>query len=325
MRRGWWLSAAIAVLFGTFLANVSGQTPASAVSQEKNVVPPPTKIEEPKKKETKKVAPKTVEVPPLPGTLPPALVVPALPKGPVEHPYKRLEGATVVFVINDAGSDDHLSTGFGEAMEGAGRVAGKTINWCRTPFETKKDWRDVRAQGSSAARIAMDVAILRKEAPHCRIIFVGHGVGGHVALIAAEMCAPKSIDRIILLGVSVSHRYCLEPALAASRGGIDNLWSNLDGTLDAIASDIGTSDGDRSGTTAGQYGFRIPKGAKGCENLRQISWGDQMRFHHGGHYGWTNARFMSDWVVPLVLNDAPPAPVLVPIPAPKIIDAPIKK
>ena len=328
MRRGWWLAATTAFLLGAFLTNAFAQD-QSEDKKKKKTIPPPVKVEELKKEDVKKGYPKKIEDPKTfpfpPGFVPPGGIpfkgdpnVKIDPKAkPIPHPYSRLEGMTIVFVINDAGSSTDLSDGLPEAMEGAGCIVTKNVNWTRTTFETRKDWRDAQAQGQGAAKIAMDIGILRKEAPHCRIVLIGHGVGGHVALMAAEMCAAKSIDRIILLGPSVSTRYCLDGALAASRGGIDNFHSSLDFTLDRWASDGGTSDGDPSGSTAGQYGFRIQRGAKGCENLRQIGWGDRMTHHNGGHNGWTRPRVLAEWVVPLINCDLPPVS-----PAPRIIVVP---
>ncbi|MFO0863814.1 MAG: hypothetical protein U0744_04005 [Gemmataceae bacterium] len=328
MRRGWWLGAATAFLLGAFLSNAFAQDQTDT-KKKKKAIPPPAKVEEPKKEDVKAGDPKLLPFPPgafPPGTFPPGAFPPGIggglvdpkakidPKKPLPHPYSQLEGRTIVFLVNDAGSRTDLSDGLPEAMEGAGCVVTKNVNWTRTPFETKKDWHDHQAMGRGAGRIAMDVGILRKEAPHCRIVIIGHGVGCHVALMAAEMCPAKTIDRIILLAPSVSNRYCLDGALAASKGGIDNFFSSLDFTLDHWASHSGTSDGDQSGTTAGQYGFRFQRGAKGYENLRQIAWNDRMTHHHGGHYGWTRPRILAEFVVPMINCDAPPAP-----PAPVIV------
>jgi hypothetical protein len=339
MRRGWWLAAATAFLLGAFLTSALAQDPMDG-KKKKKTIPPPVKVEEPTNEEIKKGDPKLLPFPP--GAFPPGTFTPGIPALPTNpsvkidpkakpqpHPYSQLEGRTIVFVVNDAGSRTDLSDGLPEAMEGAGCVVTKNVNWTRTAFETRKDWHDHQAMGRGAGRIAMDVGILRKEAPHCRIVIIGHGVGCHVALMAAEMCPAKSIDRIILLAPSVSRRYCLDVALAASKGGIDNFYSSLDFTLDHWASHSGTSDGDQSGTTAGQYGFSVQRGAKGCENLRQIAWGDRMTHHNGGHYGWTRPRVLADWVVPLINCDAPPAPpvprvIVVPPPAPPVKDGSTK-
>jgi pimeloyl-ACP methyl ester carboxylesterase len=144
---------------------------------------------------------------------------------------------------------------------------------------------------------------LRKRRPDCRIVVVGYSTGSRVALAAAEMLPPRSLDRLIVIASSVSSSYDLRPALRASRGGIDSYFSNDDPVLLNAEGNLGTADG-RTGPMAGRAGFVYPCDPRNCgayANLRQYRWQAELG-GQGGHAVWIRPDFLRRSVVPVILS-----------------------
>jgi pimeloyl-ACP methyl ester carboxylesterase len=176
------------------------------------------------------------------------------------------------------------------------------VRWARHDSH-KQDLRDIDAQISAAARIACAVKEIRKGSPNVPIYFIGHSAGAHVVLRAAEMLPPKSVDRVIVLAPAVSCGYDLTRALQASRGGIDNFYSQEDSCLEHLHENAGNADG-APGKSAGLVGFRClfsdPKDVAAYRNVRNYRW--TMELDHaggGGHYTWTKTHSMKRYVVPI--------------------------
>jgi len=244
---------------------------------------------------------------------PAARPAPAAPVAPLDCPHP-LDGRTIVFVANGAGGGETCSENLRQAS--ADLHAGIKViklGWSRQGT-VKGDNADREAHLRAARRLAQRFECLRSECPHSRFVFVGYSAGSRIVLAAAEQLPPGSLDRIVLLGASVSTYYDLQPALAASCGGIDNFFSHDDSVLDMVQSMYGTTDG-RKGPMAGLVGFRYPPGMICPDycNLRQYRWTSKYG-GDGDHYYWVSGIFLCRTLVPLL--QTPGCPVIAISPAP---------
>jgi pimeloyl-ACP methyl ester carboxylesterase len=186
----------------------------------------------------------------------------------------------------------------------------RPIAWCRD-LDTVRNFTDQDAQLAAAACVVDAVKRLRQHCPNARVALVGYSAGSRVVLAAAEMLPVASIDRIVLLGSSVSSCYDLRPALKATYGGIDSFFSREDRILLAAERYLGTSDGQNA-PTAGRVGFHYPGDPKQCAaygRLRQYEWTEEMN-GQGGHAFWANSIFLRFTLTPMLLS--PPEIVLTP-------------
>jgi pimeloyl-ACP methyl ester carboxylesterase len=215
-------------------------------------------------------------------------------------PPHPLDGRTIVFVANGAGGGDTLTSNLRQASADMhARLKVIHVSWSR--YGTlKEDLADNAGQLRAARRLADRFNCLRSECPHSRFVFVGYSAGSRVVLAAAEQLPPGSLDRIVLLGSSVSSYYDLQCALAASCGGIDNFYSRDDSVLDMVRSMYGPTGGGK-GPLAGLSGFRYPPGMICPDycNLRQYRWTSKYG-GDGDHYYWVNCTFLANTLVPLL-------------------------
>ncbi len=235
------------------------------------------------------------------------------PKDKKVPPPPKFTGAGVVFVANGSGDTEHLSEGLREALlDTRTPYATDTIRWS-LGLGAARDHRNVERHAEAAGCMVNKVLAFRKANPDRKVVLIGHSSGTHVVLLAAEMLAEKSIDRIILLGSSVACTYDLRGALRAAKSGIDAFWSPEDGMLDYVADLVGTADRKMGVQAAGRVGFASlpPKtpDAKLYGNLRQYKWDyDQARYTPGGkHYGWVHPRFLCRHILPLFMTFEVPA------------------
>jgi hypothetical protein len=240
-----------------------------------------------------------------PKGLPKIVVMPA----PAAPSYKHLDGKMLMFVVNGVGGSTTLSDNLleinGEQHLG---LCIQMVPWCKT-LSKREDLLDTQAQLTAAARIACSVKAIRKDAPNAQIFFIGHSAGARIVLAAAEMCDPKSVDRIFVLSPAVSQTYDLTGALKASRNGIDHFYSTSDWVLDTESGYYRNADG-APGHAAGKYGFKLCSTDKetvdAYRHLRQYAWNEQ--FHGGGHYTWTLRLNLKKAIVPMFFCEPPPPP-----------------
>lgn len=243
---------------------------------------------------------------------PPALVQ----KGP--PPFC---GLGIVFVINEVGDNELLSLNMKEVLcTSRAPFAMDVVHW--SSFDGRhKDHRDPDRRVQAATCLAGKIVNSRRAQPHARVIVLAHGDGSHIALLAAEMVPPKSVDRIILLAPSVSCLYDLRPALQSTRDGIDNFFCKDDSRLEHLQDKLRTADGKRVVPPAGTVGFCVPAPRfPGIELyqtlLRQHKWSWECEnFDHvGWHNSWVHMRFLRPFVLPLLSMTEPvvaPPPNLV--------------
>lgn len=164
---------------------------------------------------------------------------------------------------------------------------------------------------SQARRIATKIMAYQMKHPNRPVHVIGHSGGGGVAVLALE-ALPKDrpITSAILLGPAISPDYDLIPALRRTQNGIWNFYSRHDvGFLKAGTSLMGTIDG-RHTSAAGAVGFRMPWGLDEedrrlyATHLRQQAYSRKMADsgHAGGHVGWSNRRFVAEWLSPIMCS-----------------------
>lgn len=220
---------------------------------------------------------------------------------PPGHSFKYLDGRPIVFVANGIGGSTTVSDNLMDLnsdMNLGLRI--QMVPWCRQNA-LYKDLLDEEAQLQAATRIACTVAAIRKECPHVPIYLVGHSAGARIVLAAAEMSPAHSIDRVIVMAAAVSCGYDLMGVLKATRGGVDNFYSDGDGVLESAIYHATLADGTRT-QAAGQIGFRAPladakQKAAYC-NVRNYPWNIDF-CGSGGHFAWTLRHNMKKAVVPL--------------------------
>jgi pimeloyl-ACP methyl ester carboxylesterase len=170
-----------------------------------------------------------------------------------------------------------------------------------------------------AEKLKVRILRYRRRYPGRPIHLVGHSAGGGLALMATE-ALPRDVrlTSVILLAPAVSPKYDLHRALRRTRFGIFNHYSERDRAYLMLGTSLfGTVD-RHYGPSAGAVGFERsafsgPDGEGSASRLHQIRWRPRMRRygHDGGHTGWTNRRFVSHYLAPLI-NDLghmrPPRP-----------------
>jgi pimeloyl-ACP methyl ester carboxylesterase len=203
----------------------------------------------------------------------------------------------------------------------AARTISATVDEQRLPLHVRSfDWAHGTGLGiadevdqdhsrCSAARLAEEVALYRKQYPRLPIYLVAYSAGASVALRAAEQLPAGSVERIVLLAPAVSVDYDLRPALACSRLGIDSFRSERDTFYLGVGTGLlGTSDG-RRGEAAGRYGFRpvvdSPADAALYAKLREHPWDPCVEWtgHKGEHNGGYHTRYFAAYVLPLLLPE----------------------
>jgi len=219
----------------------------------------------------------------------------------------KIDHRPIVFVVGTGGEDARFGEKFRMAIEDVEHMDKylrvEHVVWKRFELSKKRNYLDQPGQLDGGKAMAARILDLKRENPDLRVYIVAYSMGARVALIAAELLPPDTIERIILLAPAVGATYDLNPALRASRLGIDAFSSLEDSFLEFIEERLGTADGKRE-PTAGRVGFRVPKTDDELyrSRLRQFRWNESYyRFmHHGGHFGWTKRKFIHFAVLPMI-------------------------
>lgn len=166
---------------------------------------------------------------------------------------------------------------------------------------------------TEAARIASDVLEYQGRYPGRPTFLIGHSGGGALAVKVIEsLPSDRSITGAILLAPALSQRYDLTSALSRVEHGIWNFYSPLDCVLlTAGTSIVGTLDG-KLDPSAGAWGFRLPRHCSSetrnlyDSKLHQTPYQARMArsWHLGGHLGWANRVFVSEWLAPIITKGA---------------------
>jgi pimeloyl-ACP methyl ester carboxylesterase len=154
-------------------------------------------------------------------------------------------------------------------------------------------------------RLAEEVCQYRRAQPGVPITLVGYSAGSAVALAAAELLPPATLERIVLLAPAVSASYDLSRALVSARLGVDAFVSARDLLLLGLGTAlVGTADGKRD-AAAGRVGFCPPRESALVGRLRQYPWERSVAWtgNTGGHTGSLRPAYLKAFVVPLLLPE----------------------
>lgn len=167
---------------------------------------------------------------------------------------------------------------------------------------------DIEGNRAAADRFRDHVIAYMDEFPNRPVVLVGHSGGAGIALLTAErMPRDRPVSMIVLLAAAVGPEFDLRDALRGTSGTVLNCYSERDDVLLGAGTKIaGTIDRSHS-DAAGKVGFTVPGPGdrefdRSYERLVQIPWTVQMSKlgNAGGHTGWTNRRFVRQWLAPRV-------------------------
>jgi pimeloyl-ACP methyl ester carboxylesterase len=169
--------------------------------------------------------------------------------------------------------------------------------------------RNGRRTAREAARLVNDIVRYQDAYPNRPVYLVGHSGGGALAVKTLECLPPgRTVAAAYLLAPAISRGYDLSRALGHVEAGVWNLYSPLDCVLLTLGTSlVGTVDGKHD-VGAGAWGFRLPSALSRNQRRAYHARLHQYRYrprlarlwHLGGHFGWTNRVFVSEWLTPLI-------------------------
>jgi pimeloyl-ACP methyl ester carboxylesterase len=210
----------------------------------------------------------------------------------------------IIFIVNGSGDDTAITDNLGSILGARGLpFVTHTVRWCQWA-RPAKDHLDYATQVQAGHALAAKITWYRGAYPNEKIYVIGQSAGTHVVLTAARCLPADSVDRIVLMGASVSQYHDITPALRCSRGGLDNLCSSRDQVLDIAVDLVGNAD-RLPGRAAGLFGFKLAHPHDELyKKLRQYYWDESWSCwgHHGRHVDYTSAAFLDGAIVPLMIG-----------------------
>ncbi len=214
----------------------------------------------------------------------------------------------VVFVVGGVGGWDTLPCSSRLVFPLAGVPHEiRDFVWTHGWGKFIRDLQDFRHAENKAEELAREIRQALAFEPDRRIYIVAKSGGAGVALRAAELLPPASLERLIVLAAAVSPAYDLRPALRATRGEIVAFCSPLDQfILNWGTRQFGTVD-RYYGPSAGLHGFVVPQNLNRTDKalydrLVQITWSPRMIWqgYLGGHaansFPWFLAAEVGPWL-----------------------------
>jgi pimeloyl-ACP methyl ester carboxylesterase len=226
----------------------------------------------------------------------------------VRYPAAPPDARGVIFAVDGAGGFHAMSDSLREAIALEKAPLGiEPVIWShglgRVLFD-HTDWCHAREEGQ---RLAAQVAVYRQSYPNRAVHIMAHSAGCAVALTAAEMLPPHSLDRLVLVAPTVSAGYDLRSALRACRGGLEVYYSSRDMAFLGLGIAIlGTADRHWE-SAAGRVGFRpqneTPEDAALFTRLHQHPWDACLSWtgNRGGHYGGHAVNYLRIYVLPMLV------------------------
>ncbi|MCZ6683150.1 MAG: hypothetical protein O7B26_08200, partial [Planctomycetota bacterium] len=194
--------------------------------------------------------------------------------------------------------------------------AGEMFNWHTGLGVAADHTSSVKYKRKRAAQLAKDIQEYKGKHPGAPVTIMGLSAGTAIVVYALE-ALPESyqVDGAFLLSASVSANYNLTKALRRVKNRMYVFTSTEDGVLRNFVPMVGTADRQPgSATTAGLRGFRIPANASEDTQVLyakvvHVHWSHEMQKagHGGGHTDVVNARFVQEYIAPLVMT-APTQP-----------------
>ncbi|GIW81186.1 MAG: hypothetical protein KatS3mg105_2993 [Gemmatales bacterium] len=210
----------------------------------------------------------------------------------------------IIFVMEGVGGGDMLTPWCKLALPRAGvPYAIRQFKWTHGRGRILADLQDTEHLRRKAVELAEEVRRYRTNYPEAPIFFIAKSGGTGLALAAAELLPPATLERIILLSAAVSPYYDLTKALRATRFEIVSFYSRADHlVLGWGTRHFGTIDRQYV-PSAGLVGFAIPPELRQVppyNRLVEIAWTPDMilQGHFGRHFGTSAPCFLGKHVAP---------------------------
>jgi hypothetical protein len=212
----------------------------------------------------------------------------------------------VVFVVEGIGGFGAINFTAAHVLPKAGLPHEvRSFIWTHGRGKMFKDLQDYRYLQRKATLLAEEILAQKKDYPDRPIYMMAKSGGCGIALAAAELLPPNTLERIVLLSAAVATDYDLRPALRATHKEIVSFYSAHDTLiLGWGTSQFGTID-RVYGPSAGLRGFTEPMGLDDKDHplygrLVQISWRPDMILegHLGAHMGTSMPAFVRKEVAP---------------------------
>jgi len=179
----------------------------------------------------------------------------------------------------------------------------QVFDWCHGKGRILRDLQDSRHHAHKIAELADRLRALKAAQPDRPLFLLARSGGTGLALAAAELLPPQTLERIILLAPAVAPTFDLRPALRATRREIVSFNSDLDWFVLGWGTwQFGTVDRQYT-PSAGLGGFVVPAEAETREQyqrLVQVRWTPALlrTGHTGGHAGTILPTFLASEVLP---------------------------
>jgi len=213
---------------------------------------------------------------------------------------------SIVFLVGGVGGLENLKVATKWAVRSAGiDCEVREFDWTHGKGQILKDLQDTRHHEAKTTELVRLIRDARTAEPARPLFLIGRSGGSVLALTAAGLLPPETLERIILLSPAVSPTFDLAPALRACKQEIVSFYSDLDWiVLGWGTTQFGTADRYYT-ASAGMTGFSKP--TDGDEEKRdlyrrlvQVRWTPSMilRGHPGGHIGTAMPTFLARDVTP---------------------------
>lgn len=222
-----------------------------------------------------------------------------------------------VYYLDGAGGGGALLS-WGRGVRAGLRRSG--FDGSFTPFRWQTGLGPAMDQGSSvsykrrkARALAEQIVAYRDAHPGQPVTLIGLSAGTAVAVFALEaLPAGVAVERVILLGSSLSSHYDLSAALPHVRNTMYVFTSKKDAVLKVLVPVAGTADRKYCGLcSVGLEGFHLPAGADAAvrrlyAKVKNVAWRPEFEEtgNRGGHTGAVHPRFVRSHLAPLLLADA---------------------
>ncbi len=230
----------------------------------------------------------------------------------LRSPNRYQQGLVIILPGIEGQSPANVSIAKGLERGGV-RSAVEIYDWTTGVAGWAANLRYLERNKREATRIAGRIMDYQDRYPERPVHLIGHSGGGGVTVLTLEALPPeRKITGAILLAAAIAPDYDLRRALDRVDRAVYNFYSPYDvGFLKFGTTIMGTIEG-RHTTAAGVRGFRVPWGMdeRGrqlyAQHLRQQRYTRSMAKsgHAGGHFGWSDSRFVADWLAPIVIADS---------------------
>jgi hypothetical protein len=222
-----------------------------------------------------------------------------------------------VFYLDGAGGGGLVN--WGRGVEAGLREAGyrggfESFRWHTGLGVAADQGASVAYKRGQAAKLAKRIRTYQQSHPGRAVHLVGLSAGTAVAVFTLEALASNGkVDDLVLLGSSISEHYDMTAALRQVTGKAYVYTSEKDAVLSVLVPAAGTADRQFCGAcSAGLHGLHLPRGANPetrrlYRKVNNINWKREFEEagNYGGHTDATKARFVRDYVAPLILADGP--------------------